>query len=863
MKGFSVYYEKGRIMKVITKKSLFVFILSICLIISSLDISVNADILGTSQPLGMNVAKNSKILIPNSTSDALKVVDGDENTGWQAPKNNPEATEPLYDPQEWTFQFDDVYTIDTISLVWEAACAKVFDIYVSETGEDGSWTEIVAEKDGKSGQNRYTFAPIQAKYLKLDLQYRAMDYGYYLYEVEAFTIGSTEEKTTDNIAVNATASASAFDGDNTADKAIDGNNNSIWQTPKAGTNEERANQFIDLKWSTPQHFDTVKVLWAGGYMSGYKLQVSNDGGTWTDVAYVSDGKANDYKTIKLDTAVTASYLRLQGTVFGDYCFEIKELEVYDESSITAEEMFISRDNIKLDITGDTTSTEQLYVAINPSNTANKTVNWTSSNENVATVDANGLVTAKGVGKAVITATSQSNSNVKKTCDVTVAKGLDAPEISVSLTENKDGVVVKWNAVANAEKYILQRAVVDKQKEEVYSGTGTSYTDKNLEHNTYIYYLIAKAGNDEYICDSKIVTSEKIVIPIRVSNVEIKNTIEDIFVGESTYLSASVTPNNATDTRVDWESSDTSIATVNSNGLVTAVKEGTVVITATSLDNTNLKAHVYINCKPVPMTDLILDKVSDTVEPGTEVSLTSTIYPSNATYQTLVWNSSNESVATVSENGVVKAIAQGSAKITVYSLKQPELKAEYDITVKVNVTKITLNKTTLTLQPGSAETLYATIYPANATNKKFNWISSNPNIADVEASGRVVAFSEGTVTITAISSDGKYTAKCIVYVKAPTTVKKPARVVIKSLKKSKKKVTLKWKKIADANGYQVYMKKGKGKYKRIKTFKKPTKIKLIKKKLKKGITYRFKVRAYKLNGTKKIYGSYSKVKKIKL
>ena len=71
------------------------------------------------------------------------------------------------------------------------------------------------------------------------------------------------------------------------------------------------------------------------------------------------------------------------------------------------------------------------------------------------------------------------------------------------------------------------------------------------------------------------------------------------------------------------------------------------------------------------------------------------------------------------------------------------------------------------------------------------------------------------------------------------------------------------KIADANGYQIYMKKGKGKYKRIKTFKNPKKVKLIKKKLKKGVTYRFKVRAYKLNGNKKVFGNYSKIKKIKL
>ncbi len=844
-------------------KSLLIFFLSVCMTLSALEVSVDADIFRMSQPLGMNVAKNSRVNIPNSTGDALKLVDGDENTGWQASMNQPSPTDALYDPQEWIFQFDSVYTIDTIDLVWETSCGKTYDIYVSKDGKEGNWAKVASETNGKAGKNKYTFDPVDAKYLKLDLKYRALNYGYYLYEIEAFTPGSTEEKTTDNIALNAVATASSFDGNNTADKAIDGDKNSIWQTPKQGTNEERANQFIQLKWAAPQQFDTVKILWSGGYMAGYKLQVSNDGGVWEDVAYISDGKANEYKVIKLEQPVTKAYLRLQGTIYGNYCFEVKELEVYNESTIVAENMYLSRNEIKLDITGEGVSKEQLYAAINPSNTANKTILWTSSDNNIATVDENGLVTAKNVGKAVITAASQSNPSVKKTCNVTVAKGIDAPQLSVSLTENKEGVIVKWNAVDNAQKYVLQRSLVDKEKVEVYSGTGTSYTDEKLECNTYVYYLVAKAKDGEYICDSKVVISERITVPVRVEDVEIHDTTMDIFVGENSYVNAYVTPNNATDTRVTWESSDKSIATVNSNGQVSAVKEGMAIITATSIDNPKAKDHIYINCKPVLMTKLILDKVSDTVEPGTEVKLTETIYPQNTTYKSLVWKSSNDNVATVDENGVVKAVAPGTAKITVYSQKQPELKSEYEITVKVNVTKITLNKTVLNLQPGTAETLSAVVYPSNATNKKYNWISSNPNVADVEANGRVVAFQEGTAIITVISEDGKYTAKCSVYVKKAPTFKKPAKVVIKSLKKSKKKVTLKWKKISDAKGYQIYMKKGKGKFKRIKTIKNPKKIKLIKKKLKKGVQYTFKVRAYKLNGKKKVFGTFSKVKKIKL
>lgn len=852
-------------MKLVTKlkKSLTLF-LSICLTISAFELPVSADLLGEAQPLGVNVARNSTVLIPNTNGDVKYIVDGNESTSWQANVNVPDQNDKFYDPLECKVIFSKVYTIDKVTLFWEAACASKYDIYVSETGEDDSWEKVASETDGKAGKTTYTFAPARAKYLKLDLKYRAMEqYGYRLYELEAFTVGSVDEKLTENLARKATASASNADGNNVASNAIDGNIGTIWQAPNEGTNQQKASQYITLQWDTPQTFNTVKVLWYGGYMKGYKLQTSEDGQEWKDIAFVNNGKANEHRTIQLGDVVTTKYLRLQGTEFGEWRFEIKEIEVYDESNITVEDMHINRDEMKLDLTNKQFSTEQLEVKLAPSNAADQTVIWTSSDSNVASVDENGLVTAQNIGKAVITATSQNNANIKKTCTVTVVRGIAAPEISVALTADKKGINIRWNTVTGATKYVLQRAVVDKEKVEVYSGTGTSYTDQNLEQNTYVYYLVAKSNGGEYVWDSKVVESEKIAIPIRVEGVEADNKPLDIFVGESAYLSASVTPNNATETGITWESNNTSVATVDEKGQVTAVKEGIAIITARSVDNPTAKVDFVVNCNPILMTNIVLDRANDTVQLGDKVTLAATLYPQDATYKDIVWSSSNDSVATVDRSGVVKAVGKGTAKITVSSVKQPEIKAEYEITVRVDVVKITLNKDTLTLQPGDAETLYATIYPENATNKNFHWTSSNPNVADVEASGRVVAFLEGTVTITAVTSDGKYSAACTIYVKKPATFKKPARVVIKSLKKSKKKVTLKWKKIADANGYQVYMKKGKGKYKRIKTFKNPKKIKLIKKKLKKGVQYSFKVRAYKLNGTKKVYGVYSKIKKIKL
>ena len=99
----------------------------------------------------------------------------------------------------------------------------------------------------------------------------------------------------------------------------------------------------------------------------------------------------------------------------------------------------------------------------------------------------------------------------------------------------------------------------------------------------------------------------------------------------------------------------------------------------------------------------------------------------------------------------------------------------------------------------------------------------------------------------------------------SSVKAPAAV--KNLKKKKGKkntLTLSWKKVTDANGYEVYQAtKAKGKYKKIKTISKAKTTKLTVKKLKAKKTYYFKVRAYKKNGKQKLFGTYSKVLKVKM
>ena len=149
-----------------------------------------------------------------------------------------------------------------------------------------------------------------------------------------------------------------------------------------------------------------------------------------------------------------------------------------------------------------------------------------------------------------------------------------------------------------------------------------------------------------------------VNPIPVASVTLDKASAEVLVGEQFTLTAMVLPENATDKTVTWSSSDPSVATVE-DGTVTALTVGEAVITATSGDAVGTCA---VKVNPIPVTSITLDKDSAEVLVGEQFTLTATILPENATDKTVVWSSSDPSVASV-EDGTVTALAVGDAVIT--------------------------------------------------------------------------------------------------------------------------------------------------------------------------------------------------------
>ena len=168
---------------------------------------------------------------------------------------------------------------------------------------------------------------------------------------------------------------------------------------------------------------------------------------------------------------------------------------------------------------------------------------------------------------------------------------------------------------------------------------------------------------------------------------------------------------------------------------------------------------------ISVTKVSLDKTKVTLNKGKTLQLKAKVEPNNATNKTVTWKSSNSKVATVSTSGKVTAKGKGTATITATADGKS---ATCTITVEVPVTKVSLDKTKVTLNNGETLQLKAKVEPNNATNKTVTWKSSNSKVATV-SNGKIKAKAIGTATITVTAKDGSgKKAVCTVTVKQPVT-----------------------------------------------------------------------------------------------
>lgn len=241
-------------------------------------------------------------------------------------------------------------------------------------------------------------------------------------------------------------------------------------------------------------------------------------------------------------------------------------------------------------------------------------------------------------------------------------------------------------------------------------------------------------------------------------------------GERIRFNATMTPVDASNPEsITWTSTDSSVASVDKYGVVTAKSAGHAYIRAESsetLYGSPVKAVSVFRKVTVdqPVTGLTLESQAISIKKGSTQYLKDTIKPENATDKSLVWTSSDESIVTVDQDGKITGVESGQAIITVKTLDGSEIVAEAVVTVLEPVTGISLSARSRTVEVGSKYTIQPLITPSNADNKTVTYTSSDPSVASVDANGVVTGVKGGTVLIVVKTEDRGFVASMTIEVK---------------------------------------------------------------------------------------------------
>lgn len=387
---------------------------------------------------------------------------------------------------------------------------------------------------------------------------------------------------------------------------------------------------------------------------------------------------------------------------------------------------------------------QLKVTVLPENASVPDVNWSSDNAKVAKVSDTGLVTGLSAGVATIHAVTRDGGKMA-TCLVKVG----TPVSGISLSKSSASMYVGDSPLAltaaitpsNASDKSVVWSSSDASVASVTAGSGLDATVTPVAAGTATITVSTPDGKFSASC--------VLTVKQHVTGVSISKSSLTLYTGQTETLSAQVKPEDATDTRLTWSSSDKTVATV-ANGLVTALKAGSTQIRVTSFEggfqavcNLTVKQHV---------TGLDLSASTLTINLGQTVTMTATVLPSDASDKSVTWTSSNSDIVSVTQNGSVTANAMGEAEITATSND-----GGFSKTCKVTVveplvpaTSLTLTPKTMSLNIGESGSLELQILP-NDCNEILEWKSSDPSVATVNA-GDITALAAGTTTITVRGSN---------------------------------------------------------------------------------------------------------------
>lgn len=388
-------------------------------------------------------------------------------------------------------------------------------------------------------------------------------------------------------------------------------------------------------------------------------------------------------------------------------------------------------------------TIKLNSSVFPTNASNKNLIWSSSDNSIATVDSSGNVKGLKLGSVTITATANDRGTKKGTYPITIVQPVTGIEV------NGSSSVLKGNTLsltATIKPSDASNKTVSWLSENNNIATVSDGVVTGMSQGNVVIWASATDGSD-------VRTPFHVQVLQPVTSIAISGE-EVVPVAGSIDLTATITPTNADNQEIHWTSSNSMIASVNSQGVVTGLQPGNVTITGTSTDGGEVsESH---NVQVVRQVIAVKIEGERLVHTGNSVQLAVDVTSDEPLPdRSVTWSSSDASIVSVDSNGIITGIANGSATITATSNAESYYCARHQVTVDTLISNISLFGVS-DIDTGSKSQIYATIMPVSATNKELIWSSSDLSVAIVDGNGLISAVSAGTATIEAKASDGSET-----------------------------------------------------------------------------------------------------------
>jgi len=363
------------------------------------------------------------------------------------------------------------------------------------------------------------------------------------------------------------------------------------------------------------------------------------------------------------------------------------------------------------------------------------IEWVSSNENVAIVS-DGVVLAKQKGECVINA--KSSNGLTAECSVTVLQNIIKPE-SISIPTNAqliagESLLLVVTILPSDAETVISWLSSDRNVALVNDGTVNAVSEGEC--------VITATEDNGKTATCTVCVSRKAINP---TSITIPETI-GLEVGESQTIHTEIIPSEA-ETTLTWTSSNPDIASVD-NGVIAGIKPGRCILKVTTENGIEASCTVTVN-RPDPLEVSISEATLKIVE-GEQHSISACVYPSDAE-QSVDWSSDNETVAVISNSGLVTALSQGCCIITATTSNGKSATCIISVTSKIiKPISITIPET-IELEVGDTQNLYPEILPSDAETYLLWWSSDN-NVATVE-NGYVSALATGRCRITAKTDNG--------------------------------------------------------------------------------------------------------------